>query len=127
MTIVEPKVTQPHRGRPWRWAGLALLAVPTALVTLFAVGEGLGGEEGWWGHLIQLAIVLVLLAAAWFVPKVGGPLLVAVGTAFAAVFVAAFIDQGRAGAVAPGLVLFVLPLLLAGVFITIDAFTRARE
>jgi len=29
--------------------GLALLAVPIIIFTLFAIGEGIGGEDGWWG------------------------------------------------------------------------------
>lgn len=35
-----------------RLAGLGVLAVPLLVVTVFAVAEGVGGEAGWWGHLL---------------------------------------------------------------------------
>jgi hypothetical protein len=103
-----PGCTHSHRDPFRRWGGIA-------------------GEAGWWGHLIQLAIVLVLLAVAWYVPEAGGPLLIVWGTALTAVFLAALADPSSSGAASNGLVLVALPLLLAGVFVTIDAFTRERS
>jgi hypothetical protein len=88
------------------------------VVVAFALGESVGGEEGWWGRLIQLAIGLGLVARAWFAPKVGGPLLIDLGIV-PIVFMLANATPG--GVIGSTVLIIWLPLILARVF-----FTRAR-
>jgi hypothetical protein len=117
VTTVQKDVTSPRSVPVWKWLGLVSLAVPVLVFAIFAVGEGTGGEEGWWGHLIQLAIAWALLAGAWFVPKVFGPLLIVVGIVpVVAMLVAGALDGGEVGA---GILLVWLPLVLGGVFFTL--------
>jgi hypothetical protein len=91
------------------------------LVALFAVGEGIGGEEGWWGHLIQLAIAAGLVAGAWFVPKVFGPLLVLLGVA---PVVAMLATGAAAGVIGSSVLTIWLPMVLAGVFVCLAGYGR---
>ena len=56
-------------------AATALALVPALLFGAFAVGEGSGG----WPHLVQLALILCGLAAAWRVPRVAGYAMLALG------------------------------------------------
>lgn len=91
--------------------GLAVLAVPLALFVVFGIAEAAGGEAGWWGHLIQLGVAALLAAVAWFRPTVGGWLLVVSGAALAGW---ALVESGREDVYL--FVLFVLPLVVAGLF-----------
>jgi len=114
MTTAQTDVTRPRSVSVWRWLGLAFLALPVLVFAVFAVGEGIGGEEGWWGHLIQLVIALALVAGAWFLPKVFGPLLIVVGI----VPVVAMLVTSVEGAVVGSSTMIVwLPLALSGVFV----------
>lgn len=121
MTTVQTEVKGSRPRSVWKWLGLAFLVPPVALVTLFAIGEGIGGEEGWWGHLIQLAIGLALVAGAWFVPKVFGPLLIVLG---AAPIVAMLVGGAAVGVISSSIVLLWLPMILSGVFFTLAGYRR---
>jgi hypothetical protein len=119
MTTAQTDVTRPRSVSVWRWLGLAFLALPVLVFAMFAVGEGIGGEEGWWGHLIQLVIALALVAGAWFFPKVFGPLLIVVGI----VPVVAMLVTSVEGAVVGSSTMIVwLPLALSGVFFTLAGY-----
>lgn len=121
MTTVQAEV-KGSRPRPlWKWLGLAFLAPPVLLVTVFAVGEGIGGEEGWWGHLIQLAIALALVAGAWFAPKVLGPLLILLGLA---AVIAMLANGAPVGVMSSTVVLMWLPMAVSGVFFTLAGYGR---
>jgi hypothetical protein len=82
-------------------------------VALFAVAEGLGNEAGWWGHLIQLAIVLTVAAASWIAPRVAGPILVLLGIAFVAWVAVNAVQSGFVNLA--GIVLVGVPLIVSGV------------
>jgi len=97
--------------------GLAVLAVPLSLFAVFGIAEAVGGEAGWWGHLIQLGLAALLATVAWFRPAVGGWLLVASGAALGGWALA---EAGSEDVVL--FVLFVLPLVVAGL-----VFVRARR
>lgn len=106
-----------------RRVGLAFLAIPTLMVTMFAVGEAVGGEEGWWGHLIQLAIAVALFLGAWFAPKIGGPVLIAASVAFAWW---ALSDYEDLASELSTLTIIGLPLLISGVFFTLAGYRDTR-
>lgn len=117
-SIVHPGVGDREHHR--KLVALAVLAIPIALVAVFAIAEGLGSEAGWWGHLIQLAIVVAAAVAAWYLPRVTGPILVILGVAFIG-WVAVNAAQG--GFVnLPGILLVGVPLIVAGVL-----FARSRR
>jgi len=100
------------RRRRYRLMGLGFLGIPVATLAAFAVGEGIEGEAGWWGHLIQLAIGLALAGGAWFAPTVGGPVLVGAGVLFSSMMLAA--NQLWVSKLSAIGILFV-PLIVAGV------------
>lgn len=92
--------------------GLAFLVPPLVMFAAFGIGEGIGGEEGWWGHLIQLALTVLLALGAWMRPRIGGPALIVVGIALT---VWAFSVQELAGAVGV-LAIVGAPVILSGGF-----------
>jgi len=102
----------------YRLIGLGFLAIPIAILTLFTVGEGIGGESGWWGHLIQLAIGLGLAAGAWFAPKLGGSVLIGAGIVFSGMMLGT--NQEWASKLSAIAILFV-PLIVAGVLFRLAA------
>ena len=101
-----------------RW-GAAFLAVPTLIVAMFAIGEGVGGEEGWWGHLIQLALVAVVFLVAWYLPKIGGPVLMALALVFGWWTLA---ERGDLAAGWSSLAIIGVPLLVSGVFFSLAGY-----
>lgn len=103
--------------------GLAFLAIPTAIVTMFAVGEAVGGDEGWWGHLIQLAIAVAMFLGAWYAPKIGGPVLIAASVAFAWWTLSDYDDLASELST---LAIVGLPLLISGVFFTLAGYRDTR-
>lgn len=107
-----------RRVRTLKRIGAALVAVPFALFSLFAIGEAVVVEPGWWSHLLQVAAVVALFVTAWRAPRVGGPLLIVVGGAFGTLLLLGIDDDlpSRLLTVAT----FFAPLVAAGV-----AFTRA--
>jgi hypothetical protein len=109
---------QRTRHRRYRLIGLGFLAIPIAILAAFAVGEGIGGEEGWWGHLIQLGIGLALAAGAWFAPRVGGPILIGAGVVFSGMMLGT--NQQWVSKLTAIAMLFV-PLIVAGVFFRLAA------
>lgn len=83
-TKIVPRPPDTDRmARRYRIVGLAFLALPATLVTVLAVAEGVGLESGWWGHAVQIAVVVGVGVLAWMRPKIGGGLLLFVGVAFA--------------------------------------------
>lgn len=88
---------------------------------MFAVGEGIEATQGWWGHLIQLAIGAGLGALASFVPKVGGPLLIVLGVVPVILMLS---TAAPAGVVASSVGIVWLPLVLSGVFSTLAGYAR---
>ncbi len=99
--------------------GLAFVAVPATLFAMFAVGEGLGLEPGWWGHALQLALAVLLAVTAWVRPRAGGPTLIVVGALFAAWMLGA--DGGFPGALV-ALAIVPAPLIVAGVLFTLAGY-----
>lgn len=112
------------RVRLYRLSGLGCLAIPIAILTAFAVGEGVGGEPGWWGHLIQLAIGLGLAATAWFAPRIGGSVLIGAGLLFSGTMLGT--DQEWVSKLSAIAILFV-PLIVAGVFFRLAAREEATK
>lgn len=116
MTAAKVHVTAPdtrritQRRKLW---GLAFMALPVTVFVAFAVAEGIGREEGWWGHLLQLAVAVLLAVGAWVRPRIGGPALILVGTLFVARMLVA--DGALAGMLAR-LSIVSVPLIVAGVF-----------
>jgi hypothetical protein len=63
--------------------GLILLIIPVLFLTVFAVGESVGGDLSGLGHLVQAAPLVILAFLAWKRPRVGGLLLIGFGTLLA--------------------------------------------
>lgn len=99
-----------QRARRRKVAGVAVLGLPFVLLLVFAVGEGIGSEAGWWGHLVQLALVLLLAGFAWLLPRIGGAALIVAGVALATTLLVRGDLAGAAFAIA----LVCLPLVVSG-------------
>jgi hypothetical protein len=108
---------RPVAARRQKLIGMAFLALPLAIFALFTVAEGIGGESGWWGHVIQLAIGVLLAVGAWRWPRVVGPLLIVVGAVLTGFVLVQAGDEGVANLA--GVVLVFAPLLVSGVFFTL--------
>jgi len=104
--------------------GIVFMALPVTVFAVLAVGEGIGGESGWWGHLLQLAVAALLAIGAWVRPRIGGPALILVGTLLAAWMLVA---DGGFTDMLPGLAIVSLPLIAAGVFFTLAANANTRR
>jgi FtsH-binding integral membrane protein len=113
----EGRATSTGRGarrvRRLMWIGLAFLAVPCAMFAVFAIGEAAGREPGWWSHLLQVAIMVLLVALAWMRPRVGGPVLIAVGVGYSVLMLAVGQDLVSRLVV---IAIFFAPLIAAGGF-----------
>ena len=123
MTALDSRECQRQASLRYKRYGTAFLTVPTLIVAIFAIGEGVGGEEGWWGHLIQLVLVAALFAVAWYVPKVGGPALIATAIAFGWWALSDFDDLA---AELSALAIIALPVVIAGWFFTLVGYRDAR-
>ena len=66
---------------------LACLAVPTALLLLFAGGEMLGGDLSGAQHLVEVGVVAAIAAAGWRWPYQTGMVLMLAGAGLALLFV----------------------------------------
>lgn len=110
--------------RRYRLIGLGCVGIPIAILTLFAVGEGIGGEPGWWGHLIQLAIGLGLAAAAWLAPRIGGPVLIGAGLVFSGMMLGANLEWGSK---LSAVVILFVPVIVSGVFFWLAALEEPTD
>jgi hypothetical protein len=126
MTAARVQVTAPdtrqitQRRKLW---GLAFMALPVTLFVAFAVGEGIGREEGWWGHLLQLAVAVLLAVGAWVRPRIGGPALILVGTLFVGWMLVA---DGALAGMPTRLLIVPVPLIVAGVFFALAGRATTR-
>ncbi|OGG11836.1 hypothetical protein A2Z00_01495 [Candidatus Gottesmanbacteria bacterium RBG_13_45_10] len=59
--------------------GLAILLIPIAFLSLFLIGETVGGDWSGLIHLVQMLPLLLLALLAWKKPLIGGILLVSIG------------------------------------------------
>ena len=104
-----------------RIAALALLAIPTAILLLFAIGEVVGGDVSGLQHVPEAALLLGLMFFAWRHPLGTGIALLAIGSVLLVVW-SALVLLGEIGGegdsrvvvwLAAGGILF-LPPLAAG-------------
>lgn len=126
MTAVKVQTDDAARARVvrrYKLVALALLALPAALFGVFAVAEGIGLEEGWWGHVVQLALAALLAWGAWVRPRIAGPLLILAGAALAGFMV---LEGNGGGALnVGGLTVVAASLAIAGLLFTV-AGNQAR-
>ena len=113
-------VSMPGGAMRLRIAALGLIAVPAAVLLLFAFGEMFGGDITGAQHIPEAAVLLVMLVAGWRRPRpTGVVLIVAASLLFVAWFGWVLLlrdDEGGTPAsmwIATALLLF-LPPLLAG-------------
>jgi len=103
--------------RPRLWRTLATLTVaPVLLVlSLFTVGETLGGDLSGLSHLLQLIPLVLVIVLGWRYPRLSGVILVAVGLLLALGFALLAWDSGsEVGTILPAEVLLLTPPIAAG-------------
>ena len=89
----------PHAGsvRSARWlriAGLIPLGLQVAILLLFGMGEMASGDPSGAGHLLQVAVTVLLGALAWMRPLEGGIALFLCGVVAAIGVVVAIVASG---------------------------------
>lgn len=117
-----------HAGRASRWLkalGLIACAIPIAVLLVFAAGEGLEG----WGHLLQAAPLLLLVAVAWWRPLIGGALIALIGLGLTAVFALGGPGDPQMDPSAYTFVYAVLlaPAIVGGLLLTVAGWLQTRE
>jgi len=103
--------------RAARWpriAGLAVLAIPAAILLLFGIGEVAGGDLSGAMHLVELVVTVLVGVLAWMRPLEGGAALCAGGGLFGVVLLAGALG-GEGGATTPAVLILALPQIVAGV------------
>lgn len=116
----EPDRPRDERTRLLRRVAFGIAGVPVGVLVLFAVAEGVGREQGWWGHVLQLVPVGAALAVARVRPRVGGVLVAVVGL----VPLALALWEGRPDALLGAGVLLTLPLVTSGVMLALTDLGR---
>jgi hypothetical protein len=97
---------------------LALLAIPLAVLALFAVGEVAGGDWSGLQHVVQ-ALPLVLLAlAAYRWPVAAGWLLVVVGAGIMGLYVVLTYSRFELATIAVAEFIFAMPVV-AGILLVL--------
>jgi len=59
----------------WKIAAVVVALIPTGFFLTFAVGEGPAG----WSHYLQALIPIGIVSLAWWKPRVGGYVFIALG------------------------------------------------
>jgi hypothetical protein len=103
----------------------ALIAVPAAVLIVFAIGEMAGGEISGIQHVPEAALLLLLMAAGWRYPRAVGATLAALGVLFFALWLFAmaiggdpdFRGWGILLWVTSGLVIFAPPVVAGWLFL----------
>ncbi len=114
-------------GRKMKKVAVGLLLLPIGVLTLFTVGEIMGGDWSGASHLVQLAPLVLLAWVGWRYPKIGGLLLVVIGIVLAVVY--AVVTRGRLSVMTVGLVelLILLPPVVAGGLFMLSGRERSRQ
>ena len=112
--------------RPWRLAALIPLALQVAVFLLFGVGEMAGGDWSGAGHLIQVALALILAYLVWMRPLEGGVALLAGGVLLAATMLTSA-SRAEADAVSPAALILAAPLIVSGALFLIAGLRARRE
>ena len=113
-----------------RWLRIAAL-VPLVLQGLvfvfFGLGEMLGGDLSGAGHLVELAVLVLLAILAWLRPLEGGLALLAVGVLQAATMAAAFAAAPPGAVMSPALAILAVPAVLSGVLFFLAGLLAGRR
>ena len=101
------------RSAHWlRIAGLLPLGLQVAFFLLFGVGEMAGGDLSGAGHLLQVAVAVLLGILAWLKPLEGGAALFILGFVFSMVTA---MSAPEDVAMSPAILILAAPLIVSGV------------
>jgi hypothetical protein len=101
-----------------RIAGLIPLGLQVAIFLLFGIGEMAGGDLSGAGHLLQVAVIVLLGILAWMRPLEGGVALFCGGALFVVDFIVGVVTSGplpESGAVSPAILIMAAPQMVSGV------------
>lgn len=106
----------------WKLAGVFTLLVPIIFFLVFAIGEGIQG----WSHYLQALLPLVLLAIAWWWPRVGGAILVGLGVVLGVLYAVQANSQAVSATILVGLIVFA-PIIISGVCFLRASYRRPNR
>jgi hypothetical protein len=112
-----------------RIAALIPLGLQGAVFLLFGVAEMAGGDLSGAGHLVQLAVPVLLAILAWMRPLEGGIGMLVGGAVSAVPFVAALVAARPAAeptVMSPALVILAVPLMISGALFFIAGLLARR-
>jgi hypothetical protein len=109
--MIQPTSTQ------LKIAGMALLAIPMVILTLFAVGETAGGDLTGLQHVIELAPLALLAWFAWKRPFWGGVALIAVALIVTGLYVVFIHGFAMPAVILAVLLLFAMPMAAGMLFV----------
>jgi len=122
----DERVGRAQPARRLRIAALIPLALQAGVFLLFGVGEMLGGDWSGAGHLVQLAVAVLLAIPAWMRPLEGGLAVLAAGVLQAA-SMAGDLGGAEGAAVSPGLIILAIPLIVSGALFFIAGLLARRS
>jgi hypothetical protein len=100
-----------------RIGALVPLGLQAAVFLLFGVGEMAAGEPGGAGHLLQLAVIVLLAALAWLRPLQGGIALFACGVLSAIAPLISITASGplpESAVLSSGVLILAVPQIVSG-------------
>lgn len=110
--------------RALKYAGMAILVIPIAILLLFTIGEVAGGDISGLGHLLQVFPIIVLAIAAWKWPRIAGLFLIGLGILLAAIYPFVF-SHLRFEVVLITEVMLFLPPIVSGTLLLLSTRQRA--
>jgi hypothetical protein len=107
----------PRGSRGWKIAALVPLGLQVAILLLFGIGEMASGDLSGAGHLLQVAVVVLIGLLAWKRPLEGGIALLLTG----AIALAQFRDATAA------ILILAAPQIVSGALFLIGAFIARKK
>jgi hypothetical protein len=104
--------------RALKFVAMLPLGFMVLVLLTFGIGEAVGGDLSGLMHLVEVAVVGVIIWLAWKHPLWGGLLLMA-GAILQAVNFGRFFSEADAAAVVAPLVIMILPLAFSGLLLVI--------
>ena len=107
------------RSAHWlRIAGLIPLGLQVAILLLFGMGEMASGDPSGAGHLLQVAVTVLLGVLAWMRPLEGGAALFGGGALFMVGFIVSVVTSialPESAVISPAIMIMAAPQIVSGV------------
>jgi hypothetical protein len=103
-------------------AGIAILLIPIAMFSIFAVGETFGGNLSGLSHFLQALPLVLLVFVCWRFPRIGGLATMLLGILLVVAYPLRASNQPLSTTILTELIFFTPPIL-AGLLIYLSSRT----